>query len=835
MHQPLFINIHITQLTIQMHIQQQYRKDLKLGTLETCVKAGRAEDVVLEAQWREVSFEITYNANGGTPSIQTIPIAYGVKYGDGPSVAKANYTFAGWFREPDGNNIVNASDIFTSTNNETLYAHWSPNVYNVYYITNGGDFETTPIQNYTYGVGLSTLPSNITKQHYSFSGWYSDNECTIPKTSITTTDSGIIYLYANWTAEIYDIVYDLDGGEMVVTENDRKYTYGIGKNELPSPTKTGYMFGGWYNSEIDEIVTSISPEDSGNKTFTAIWLEYQTNVTINLVYPDGSDVYGNEKLQFTFENIEYNKEYNIDENELINIFLSENDFLADYYHNADSFSYTYNYAINPNNSSFDTINSVFSINKDIVIYPYRNLNVKVYYDGIEQGFGESSEHGYLPLYRFKNEVNAELEIRNIIGVIFNINGEDYIKSYILKETNLGENSIDEFINNGNNLLKLYYVCSSNIVSYTFNTDSINGELNHDNEILVYEYSYQTTPSFRVIFPTKEHCFISNIEITSGCTISSVPDDEKIYTDIIGTEYNVTSPAPIDISIVVTWSYYDVLSDIHNLNIDITPATCTTGEVKTYTCSTCDFYYQETGSPLGHIPTAYTNLNNATYHYRGCQRQGCQYVNYSTVSYLDAVQHSFDSGTVTANANCTSGGAKVYTCTVCNYQKTETTPALGHNYVYGTYGSGTCTDPTWTGSKCSRCASVSGKTIGTANHNFDSWCSTGHLVSKTKYPKSTLLASCSHSDSQHASGSYGFYHYMCRNCYGLGPYVRCKQHAGTPVAWLTCPCSNHASGKVRCGNTSNGQYYLSGTRYTTSSWCRMKYNTSTGTFELKSVW
>lgn len=46
-------------------------------------------------------------------------------------------------------------------------------------------------------------------------------------------------------------------------------------------------------------------------------------------------------------------------------------------------------------------------------------------------------------------------------------------------------------------------------------------------------------------------------------------------------------------------------------------------------------------------------------------------------------HSWNSGTVTTSATCTSNGIRTYTCTVCNGTKTETISALGHNYT-GSY-------------------------------------------------------------------------------------------------------------------------------------------------------
>jgi hypothetical protein len=52
---------------------------------------------------------------------------------------------------------------------------------------------------------------------------------------------------------------------------------------------------------------------------------------------------------------------------------------------------------------------------------------------------------------------------------------------------------------------------------------------------------------------------------------------------------------------------------------------------------------------------------------------------TTASEESAHTHSWDGGTVTQAATCTSNGVKTYTCS-CGQTKTETIPATGHNWV-----------------------------------------------------------------------------------------------------------------------------------------------------------
>ena len=108
----------------------------------------------------------------------------------------------------------------------------------------------------------------MVKVGYTFAGW------------TLTTDMNTAKEYtANWTANTYNISYELNGGTNA-TANPATYTYGVGVAELLSPTRDGYTFAGW---TLDgNIVTDISETQVGNITLSAQWEEIP-------VEPDDSD------------------------------------------------------------------------------------------------------------------------------------------------------------------------------------------------------------------------------------------------------------------------------------------------------------------------------------------------------------------------------------------------------------------------------------------------------------------------------------------------------------------------------------------------------------------
>jgi len=93
---------------------------------------------------------------------------------------------------------------------------------------------------------------------YAFDGWYSNEACTILKTSnadfwepvtATTTEQTDLEYWAHWTAKPYIVTLNKHNGE----SNDTvSVTYDSNANltsNVAIPTKTGYIFGGYYTGE----------------------------------------------------------------------------------------------------------------------------------------------------------------------------------------------------------------------------------------------------------------------------------------------------------------------------------------------------------------------------------------------------------------------------------------------------------------------------------------------------------------------------------------------------------------------------------------------------------
>lgn len=115
------------------------------------------------------------------------------------------------------------------------------------YNLNGG--QNNPQNVYYFKSGDTVVIYDPVREGYTFGGWFYDSKFTKAlETNTFSADqnTGNIVLYAKWIANSYGVEYELNGG----TNNEKNPEYFVNgsKITLLSPTKTGYIFKGWYNS-----------------------------------------------------------------------------------------------------------------------------------------------------------------------------------------------------------------------------------------------------------------------------------------------------------------------------------------------------------------------------------------------------------------------------------------------------------------------------------------------------------------------------------------------------------------------------------------------------------
>ena len=162
------------------------------------------------------------------------------------------YTFAFWYLGEDEQNAT-AYDFDTPvTENITLTAKWNINKYTVAFNTDGGT-PVPPAQEVEYGL-TATEPAAPEKTSYTFDGWYLGDE----KYDFSAAVEQNITLTAKWTQNTYTVTFDPNGGnELAEADKTKAVKIGEAYGELPTPTRKGYNFAGWYTeAEEGTVVTA---------------------------------------------------------------------------------------------------------------------------------------------------------------------------------------------------------------------------------------------------------------------------------------------------------------------------------------------------------------------------------------------------------------------------------------------------------------------------------------------------------------------------------------------------------------------------------------------------
>lgn len=255
---------------------------------------------------------VSYDPNGGVNA----PFDRG-EYAAGDSVTvgaaptREGYTFLGW---SDGTKTCQPGDPYTMGSSDvTLAARWTANSYTIIYAANGGNgaMDTTSLK---YDDPGTIAACSYHKTGYRFTGWalsqnglpyYLGGETV---RNLTAEANGKITLYARWTAEEYTVTLDAMDG--TPAKSYVKATYDAEMPKITLPTRTGYIFDGYYDDPADGTRYYNENGASGsvwnkdeNATLYARWSPIH--------YKVGYDLNGGEGVMFSVADYAYDESWNI--------------------------------------------------------------------------------------------------------------------------------------------------------------------------------------------------------------------------------------------------------------------------------------------------------------------------------------------------------------------------------------------------------------------------------------------------------------------------------------------------------------------------------------------
>jgi len=138
----------------------------------------------------------------------------------------------------------------------------------------------------------------LAKDGYTFAGWTDNSAGT--GTVYTSGNSYALLianpiLYAKWTANVYTVNYNYNSATGGNGTASASFTTGGTAITLPTPTRTGYTFGGWYSdagltTSIGAAGAAYSPTGATTSlTAYAKWTANTYSITYNYNGADGGN------------------------------------------------------------------------------------------------------------------------------------------------------------------------------------------------------------------------------------------------------------------------------------------------------------------------------------------------------------------------------------------------------------------------------------------------------------------------------------------------------------------------------------------------------------------
>lgn len=239
----------------------------------------------LYAVWQAKQIEVTFVRNTSSTDNTSVKqtFTYGVteqKFSD-KGWTKTGYTLLGWNKDRDASTaqysvLSEVSDTWINTNSPkiTIYAIWELNSYSLTVNPNGGTWNSTTENSvFTQNYGTTKTIANPTAPT-GYKVTFNGNGGSTPS-AITSTKS-----FTSWTkggsGTLSGTTYTFGAGNGTLTAN-----YTNNSITLPTPTRTGYTFTGWYDAasggnKIGNGGATYTP--TYNRTMYAHWADTQAPV-----------------------------------------------------------------------------------------------------------------------------------------------------------------------------------------------------------------------------------------------------------------------------------------------------------------------------------------------------------------------------------------------------------------------------------------------------------------------------------------------------------------------------------------------------------------------------
>ena len=258
------------------------------GTQVTANTTMGAGNTTIYAHWTATrrSYTIGYQTIYGSLNRTSQSVVYGSKGSCTLTMpsndAQYTYTFQGWYTAANGGGTKVGSSLTLETPSVTgaatyyAYVTRAVNRYTFTFNANGGSTPSSSSITKDYNEAIGTLPTCSRAADntytYAFAGWF-DTAAATGGTQLTTTTkvTSNKTWYARWTATYKNYTVTWNGNGGTPSKSSSSFHYNDALGTLPTATRTGYTFKGWFTSANGSVNVSTTTKVTGNVTYYAIW------------------------------------------------------------------------------------------------------------------------------------------------------------------------------------------------------------------------------------------------------------------------------------------------------------------------------------------------------------------------------------------------------------------------------------------------------------------------------------------------------------------------------------------------------------------------------------
>lgn len=262
-------------------------------------------DTIFTAQWEADTYTITYEYNDNdiknkpllrpqNPTSYTVEDAITLK----PIEAAGEHgkQFVKWRCDLDKDGVAETITKIPkgTTGNLTISAHWNYPVNYTVFDKNGDKIDRLSKTEYVFEDVLRSEEgyklTALTQDGHTFDGWYQDDadlgktEKLIEGQTLKTAKKW--ELYGKLTPKEYTVTFDPNAEGASVNPTNKIVTFDAAYDTLPTPTREGYTFEGWYLSKTEftdanKVEATTIVKTPGDHMLYANWAANTYTVTFN--------------------------------------------------------------------------------------------------------------------------------------------------------------------------------------------------------------------------------------------------------------------------------------------------------------------------------------------------------------------------------------------------------------------------------------------------------------------------------------------------------------------------------------------------------------------------